>query len=337
MPDPRRVAVIQPLPGIGDMVWHLPHIHALTRHFGVPVTVVAKPRSRADELLAADDAVADIMWVDRNPSSGRGEHDGPVGLWRLISSLRRRRFDAAMLLHHSPSLAFATLAAGIPLRQGYGIGAQRWFLSGPPYLPRTIMRTHQFQRATRFLEAAGIAMPEAEPSLVVADATRVALRARIVDAPRPFVAVGVGSSEPSRQWGAVRLAELVRILLEAGWPSVALVGGKQDAELVSAIQAAVGPLAGRAWPALGWHLMETSALLAEAAFYVGNNTGVMNIAAAVGTRSYALFGTTPPFHHSQRIVAIVSPPDGPDDGMARVTVEAAVGAIVRDRDGIAPG
>ena len=96
------------------MVWHLPHIHALVQHFGTPVSLFTKPRSRANELLMTDASVADVTWVDRNPHGTRGEHDGLNGLWRLVRMLRDRRFDAAVLLHHSPSLAFATLAAGIP-------------------------------------------------------------------------------------------------------------------------------------------------------------------------------------------------------------------------------
>jgi heptosyltransferase-2 len=336
MPDQPRVAVIQPLPGIGDMVWHLPHVHALAQHFGAPVSLFTKPRSRADELLAADASVADVTWVDRNPQGARGEHDGLNGLWRMIQMLRERRFDAAVLLHHSPSLAFATLAAGIPSRQGYGVGAQRWFLNRPPYLPRAIMRTHQFQRATRFLAAAGIPMPESEPHLAIADGARDAVRARIADLPRPFIAVGIGRSEPSRQWGAIRFAELADTLLSAGWPGIALVGGAQDEAMLGWIQATLGPLASRAWSALGWHLTEITALLAEAAFFIGNNTGVMNMAAAVGIRSYALFGTVPPFHHSAQIVPIVSPAGGPDDGMARVTLPAVLEAIIRNRGTIVP-
>jgi heptosyltransferase-2 len=336
MPDRPRVAVIQPLPGIGDMVWHLPHIHALAQHFGAPVSLFTKPRSRADELLAADASVADVTWVDRNPQGTRGEHDGLNGLRRLVRMLRSRRFDAAVLLHHSPSLAFATLAAGIPSRQGYGVGAQRWFLNRPPYLPRAIMRTHQFQRATRFLAEAGIPMPESEPRLAVADSARDALRVRIADRLRPFVAFGIGSSEPSRQWGAIRFAELADTLLSAGWPGIALVGGKQDEELLGWIRTTLGPLASRTWPALGWHLSEITALLADAALFIGNNTGVMNMAAAVGIRSYGLFGTAPPFYHSPQIVPIVSPAGGPDDGMTRVTLPAVLEAIIRDRGTIAP-
>ena len=73
---PQRLVVVQPLPGIGDMVWHLPHIRALAAQAGGPVTLLAKPRSRADEIFAAEATVGDIIWVDRNPAVGSGRHDG---------------------------------------------------------------------------------------------------------------------------------------------------------------------------------------------------------------------------------------------------------------------
>ena len=116
----------------------------------------------------------------------------------------------------------------------------------------------------------------------------------------------------------------------AGWPTVALLGGPGDQALAAAIRSEMGGQAARAIPVLGWHLQRTAALLSQAAFYVGNNTGVMNLAAAVGLRTYALFGTTPPFHHASQILPIASPPGGPDDGMARITPEAVLEAIRAD-------
>jgi len=124
-PTPRRLVVVQPLPGIGDMIWHLPHIRALAAQAGGPVTLLAKRRSGADEIFAAEAIVGDIIWVDRNPAVGSGRHDGVLGAWRLISTLRARQFDAAILLHHSPTLAFATLAAGVPLEPGRAVEAPR--------------------------------------------------------------------------------------------------------------------------------------------------------------------------------------------------------------------
>ncbi|HVC63152.1 MAG TPA: glycosyltransferase family 9 protein [Acetobacteraceae bacterium] len=329
---PHRLLVVQPLPGIGDMVWHLPHIRALARHAGGPVTLLAKPRSRADEILAAEDTVREIIWVDRNPKGATGAHDGVLGLWRLIRTLRAGRFDAAVLLHNSATLAFATLAAGIPLRQGYGIGVQRWFLNRGPHLTTALWRQNRpLQRASLFLTAANIAMDETEPRLAVAPAARLTVLRRLQDVARPFVVLGIGSSEQTRQWGAARFGALARALIDAGWPGLALVGGPGEEPQRREICAALAGDAARVVPALGWHLAETAALLAEAAFYVGNDTGMMNMAAAVGTRAYALFGTTPALRHSAHIVPVTAPPGGPIDGVARVSLEAVLAAIERDR------
>ncbi len=330
-----NVAVVQPLPGIGDMIWHLPHIKAIAAHLHEPVTVVAKPRSLADQILADEGCVRDVMWVDVNPSGRRGRHDGAVGFLRLVAALRARRFSSVILLHHSHTLAAATMAAGIADRRGYGWGAQRWFLSRGPYLPAAVARLHQHTRATRFLAAAGIPLASAEPVMTVSSAAVAAVERRLAGA-RAFVAIGIGSSEQSRQWGAPRLAALTDALLRAGWPSVVLVGGPDDAALAAEIQRRIGPDGSRAIAALGWHLRDTAALLSLSSFYVGNNTGVMNMAAAVGIRTYALFGTTPPFDHASQILTILSPPGGPDDGMVRVTLDAVLDAIETDRGSLAP-
>jgi heptosyltransferase II len=332
----RRLVVVQPLPGIGDMIWHLPHIRALAEHAGAPVTLVAKPRSRADEIFAAEATVRDIIWVDRNPVVGSGQHDGPLGVWRLIRALRAGRFDAAVLLHHSPTLAFATLAAGVPLRQGYGVRAQRWFLNEGPYLStEQWQRNRPLQRATLYLQAASVPISDVEPRLPIAPTARLVVQQRLRDVPRPFAVFGIGSSEPTRQWGAARFAGLARALLDGGWQAIALVGGRDEEPLARDIAAALGDDAGRLIPALGWHLGETAAILAEAAFYAGNDTGVMNMAAAVGARAYALFGATPVLHHSANIVPITSPP-GPADGATRITLDQVVAVLVRDRGSLRP-
>jgi heptosyltransferase-2 len=329
IPAPRNLAVVQPLPGIGDMIWHLPHIRALSRHVGQPVTLIAKPRSAADQIFKAEQTVRDVLWVDRNPDGRRGRHDGPFGMARLIADLRARQFDAIVLLHHSRSLAFIAMSAGIPARYGYGFHLQRPFLNRPPYLRASVLRLHPFEQASTWLQAADIPLGEPEPRLPVSPASEAtALRRLGVGAVRP-VAIGIGSSEPYKQWGADRFAELATNLLHAGWSRLVLIGGKAEAALADEIRARIGAGADQVLPAIGWELSELAALLNLSAFYVGNDTGVMNMAAAVGIRSYGLFGGTPPFYHSSNIVPIL-PPDGmPDkaDGMARITVPTVLAAL----------
>ena len=335
----KRIAVVQPLPGIGDMIWHLPHIRAIAAHAGVAVTVITKPRSAADQLLGADPAVADVMWVDRNPENRPGRHDGIFGQFHFIRDLRARGFEALVLLHHSHTLAFAAMMAGIPQRFGYGYGVQRRFLNRPPFLPPEALPLHPFDQATEYLKIAGVPMPEAEPLLSVSPSARAALADRLAGWQAPYITIGLGSSEPYKQWGAARFAELVTALTGLGWRSIVLVGGQAEAGLADDIVSRLGEARPSVVPAIGWSLPELAALFAEAAVYVGNDTGVMNMAAASGIQTYGLFGGTAPFSHAKRIVPVL-PPDGridKQDGMARIDVAQVLRVIGKDRGGLSPG
>jgi len=335
------VAVIQPLPGIGDMVWHLPHIRAIAAHAGEPVTLLAKPRSLADQLLVNESAIADIQWLDLNPSGRRGAHDGIGGFRRLVRKLQGGDYGTVVMLHHSELLAAATWLAGIPDRRGYGWGRQRWFLNTGPFLPRDVKSMHQHTRATRYLLAAGIPMPSAEPTLTIPPARLAEALVRLGQPEGDYVAIGIGSSEALRQWGTERFSALASVLLDAGWRTLVLVGGREDLPAATMIANALGadPLGDRSIRlrlALGWNLADVMGVLSKAAFYVGNNTGVMNIAAATGTRTYALFGTTRPFDHASQIVPVTAPDTGVHDGMERLSVAAVLDAIVADRGRLFP-
>jgi heptosyltransferase II len=74
--------------------------------------------------------------------------------------------------------------------------------------------------------------------------------------------------------------------------------------------------------------MEAAALLQQADLFVGADSGPMNLAAAVGTPAFGLFGPTPVLTYSRFIHAIL-----PDDGGApmpdRVERIAAGAVLVR--------
>ena len=330
-----KVAVIQPLPGIGDTIWHLPHIRAIAAHVGGPVTLIAKPRSAAHQIFAAEQTVADYLWIDRNPDNRRGQDDG-LGALGFVARLRRQRFDRLYLLHHSKTLALWTALAGIPERFGYGFGVQRLFLNRRPFLAPADLRLHPYRQATLWLQHAGIPLGETEPFLPVAPATRATVRDRLGDSV-PMAMLGLGSSEPYKQWGATNFAALAEALLRQGWPRVALVGGHAEAALADEIATRLGDMAPGAVRAIGWTLGEVAALCGESAFYAGNDTGVMNIAAAVGIQTFGLFGATEPLLHSARIVPI-EPPGGYEKnaGTARITVAAVLETIRATRGTVSP-
>lgn len=312
--------VIQPLPGIGDMVWHLPHLHAIAAtSAGGSITLLTKRRSAAERLLAADPSVKRVLWLERNP----GRHDGFRGVLRLARELRPHRYTRAFILHGSARYALACRLAGIPERIGYGRDWQGLFLDRRYCLAPGERRGHPIALADRLLERAGIARLEAEPRLVVGEGARQAVARRYGHLPAPWVAFGIGCSEPDRQWPKERFAELAGGLRGC---TLFAVGGTAEAEMARWIAAGSRSQGIRLEAVIDLPIDEVAALLARCACYVGNDTGVFNVAAAVGTRAIGLFtGEYPPLAYAQTIQSVV--PEPPGGGMAGIGVAAVLGRI----------
>jgi len=330
-----KTAIVQPSPGIGDFLWLVPHIRALVAHLGTPVTLVAKPATLADQTLHGDSAIREVIWLDRNPKDRRGMADGLAGLLRMVKVLRAKGFDAVYLLHHSPRLALMLWLAGIPRRYGYGLGLQRLFLNRHPFLPAADQRLCSIAKAGKWLMLFGIPLPdEAEPRLTIDQALSETVCRRLVP---PYLVFGIGASTPFKQWSAERFAGLIEGLLSAGWGSVVLVGGAKEQAMAGEIRNRLPELAARIVTALGWHLAEVVALCGHAGFYVGNDTGALNIAAAAGTKAYGIFGASSPLTHSRRIVGVV-PKGGMDtvSGMAAISCADVLSVIEADRGGLTP-
>ncbi|HED16385.1 MAG TPA: hypothetical protein ENI64_06180, partial [Gammaproteobacteria bacterium] len=217
--------LIQPLPGIGDMIWHLPVIHAIANTVaGGKVCVLTKPRSQGDRLLLTDEAVDSVLWLERNP----GRHDGFLGVFRLAAMLRRYRFKRVWILHGSWRYALAAWLAGIPDRRGYGCGAQRRFLNGGSNLSSLQCKAHPVHKAGQFLACNGIRDIEPEPRLTVNNDDVAKVVQRYDSCPAPWVALGIGSSEPFKQWGDACFSLLANILSEKYGGTIFLMGGESE-------------------------------------------------------------------------------------------------------------
>lgn len=107
---------------------------------------------------------------------------------------------------------------------------------------------------------------------------------------RGFVALGPGAKFPGKRWPADRFADIARRLTApgaalAGAP-ILVLGSAAEAALGQRIAAACG---GRAL-AGGLDLLASAALLARAGVFIGNDSGLMHLAAAAGAPTLGLFG-----------------------------------------------
>ena len=302
---PGRVLVFQPRPGLGDLIWHLPLIRAIAgASTDGRVTLLTKRSTQAATLLRYDDAIESIAWFDRNPRSSEGRrvgaHDGPIGYARLVGDLRATRADTVVLLHHSAALAAACRLAGIPHRLGYGFSrSQRRWLNAGPHLSPMPPFTEAFAQADAFARALGFTkLPEPIVSVEISALHRAATV--LGKLPKPWIALGIGAHGIDRQWGAANFAELARAVLAHGPASILLLAASHEAALARQIADQIGT-PDRVRELVGWTLPDVVAVLSLADKFVGNDSGLLNVRAALGQPAFGLFGASGPLLHSRLI------------------------------------
>jgi len=118
------------------------------------------------------------------------------------------------------------------------------------------------------------------------------LEAHGLSARGPLAVVHPGSGGRWKCWPASRFAELVRALAPQGWSGV-LLRGPADAGTCQAVESAFSDAS--VPPVAGFDSLEMVAgLIAHADAFVGSDSGVTHLAAALGVSTVAAFGPTDP-------------------------------------------
>jgi heptosyltransferase-2 len=107
---------------------------------------------------------------------------------------------------------------------------------------------------------------------------------------RPVVALAPGAVGPSKRWPKASYAALARRLLADGF-AVWVLGGPDEKPLAADI---VGDSPAR--DLTGSDLRDAILALSCAAAAVSNDSGLLHVAAALGTPSIGIFGPTSPWH-----------------------------------------
>ena len=251
----------------------LARLHA--KHPGSRIDVVAPPWVAPVALRMPE--VGEVIEADlRHGELQIGER------WRLGRQLKERGYDQAFVLPNTMKSALAPSFAGIPVRVGY-LGESRVGL---------LNRIHKAQRErepmplhyARLAEEPGVEpqLPLPPPSLSLDQGKIRATAGRF----------GISGSYtvlcPGAEFGPAKRWPFFRELATRLDGQVVLIGSSSDAKEAEKM---VGRnLIGQTT------LDEAIDLIAGAAAVVTNDSGLMHIAAATGTRQVALFGSSSPEH-----------------------------------------
>ena len=281
---------------VGDAILALPALRQVRVRFpDAVIAMVARPYV-AD--LYRDQGLCDEL-ILYNPQS---EHRGWSGRERLAKEIRGKKFDVVLLLQNAFEAAWLAWRAGIPERIGYARDGRSFLLTKAIVVPREgeIPAHEKFYYLELLRRAGWISnLPNDERiSLMVPAAARHLAAQRLLEAGVSAhalrIAIGAGASYGSAKcWPPERFAEWANWLLARREAEVILFGAAGEASVAAAIIATMKrkpiDLTGKT------SIAELPAMLSQCHLFLGNDSGAMHVAAAVGLPVVAIFGPTDPY------------------------------------------
>ncbi|NVE21373.1 glycosyl transferase [Burkholderia glumae] len=302
----RRILCVRP-DNLGDVLMTTPALHAL-RHAapGRRLTLLASGSGAAlaPFLEDVDEVIRyDAPWVAQPAGAMRTGQDDQ----RMITALRERRFDAAVIftVYSQSPLPAAMLCrlAGIARRLAhcrenpYGLLTD-WVRESEPqqHTRHEVARQLDLVRQTGALTAdTRMRFRLARHDRLALDAT---LAARGVAHPAGCIVLHPGATAASRRYPAERFGEVAARLARETDVPLLVTGGASEGPLAAAVIEAAGPAARARLHDLSGALTlgELGALLERAGLLVSNNSGPVHLASALGTPVVDLYALTNPQH-----------------------------------------
>jgi heptosyltransferase-2 len=280
---------------VGDAVMALPALGAVREKFSdATIGVVGRPyvldiyrdQGIADELIDYDSAKV---------------HRGISGREKLAAQLRDRKYDVALLLQNAFDAAWLAWRAKIPERIGYARDGRSFLLTKALPVPKTgEIPAHEKFYYLELLRRAGwierlpgiewIQLRVSQEKRANAEAVLTAAGAR---QGVTRIAIGAGASYGSAKcWPPERFAAALNRLTAERDADLILFGTRGEAAVSAAIVAGLKrrpvDLTGKTT------IADLPALLSRCNLFIGNDSGAMHVAGAVGLPIVAVFGPTDP-------------------------------------------
>ena len=279
----KRILVIK-LRYIGDVVLTTPVLRVLRTHFPES-QIVCLVNTGTQEVLSYNPHVDEVLVLTRATLRRQVQ---------FFLDLRIRKFDCVIDLTDGDRSAILSKISGAPKRIGFN-SEKRW----RGWLYTDCIRsdygsTHMVEHHAQALKPIGVNGLVGNPEIYVSqehDQTAQTTIEQLGLKSRRWVMIHLTARYWFKTWPLERFALLSDWLAKKNM-SVVLVGHGLDQEVSEKMQVRVNAplisLVGKT------NLLELAALMKHSDLFVGNDTGVMHIAAAVGCPVLGLFGPTDP-------------------------------------------
>jgi len=258
-----KILCINTRKGIGDQVLFTSYIHAISKKFKTPVSLLAKNNSKAKDLFAEDNHINEIITLEK-------EMDGISGILKLSNDLKKRNFDKIFIFNSSLRYNLVARLAGIKSINQY---------------PLFKSKDNIVLSAKIFTEDIINKVVSTEPNLIIKKTNNN------LDKNFKHLCLGVSASGPTKRWDInnyIKLAEKINDKIKCKFY---IAGGKNDIDLINKFKNSnVGK---NSFSFEKMTIKESLQIISDCDLYIGNDTGWAHISVALKVKALTIFCDSP--------------------------------------------
>ena len=287
-----KILFIQPRVGIGDFILFLPFIKAIAeQEYNPEIYILTKKRTAASQILIHDKKIK-IIFVERD-RDGKEKHDGIKGFFQLKKLIKSYSFDKAFILHQSCRYALLCKLAGIKNILGYGRNFQFLFLS--PFIFNKNFFNKNFSIYEEALSFTKKIIKDKEfnknAEIIITKKEKDDFYNKYKHNKNNNFIIGIGGSGPTVKWPVENWITLINYLNKNFTINFIIAGGKNDEVEFNLIKEKLKIQ--NISSLCNLNIRDAMIGMSFGKFFIGNDSGMHHVAAAIGINTLVLIGSTP--------------------------------------------
>ena len=291
-----KILAIQNRMGIGDTVIFLPFIKAISNKFNSPVSLLVKENSKANEFLNHTQYIDKIIYLERDNKKNE-RHDGIIGFFRLISDIKKYKFEKVYIFNSSLRFHLIAMLAGIKEINQYPLFEKQ--------------NQHITEPAKKLIKDKLDIEIDENPEIQLDNyLVQQSIIKYKINKNEKNVLLGIGGSGPTKRIPANTFIKVMEKIESQNKCKFFLATGKNDEEQKILSEIYNSKFKNSCYPLDNFTIEETLPIIKNCDIAICNDTGFAHLSSALGIKTITLMADTPLIYGSYSTNMFPIMPDG---------------------------
>jgi len=282
----KKICIVYTHHKLGDLIWQLPYIKAISDHHNEKIDLIVRKKTQAQNILKDLSHINKIYYNEFRKGLAYW-----IDVFKLKKIFNSEKYDYVYILDKVNKPAIAAKLAGIKNIIGPGFKNQKKWITTKNYLNEEDWKLNYSEQSQKLLKINSITLNNKFPNLEVnIERFKENNDDLLVDGKK--IAFGVDSFEDFKMWYEEDFIKLADLLYEKKlFNYIYLICGPDKSHIAKKIKND----SKREYFIDCSHKDLQGVILAikNSDFYVGNNSGPLNLSAALGIKTFGLIATDP--------------------------------------------